>query len=56
MHTINSSLQHFFGVDVAKAELVIHRFGERAVHALPNATTVLVNTVRSVSPVRGRAM
>lgn len=36
MHTTNSSLQHFFGIDVAKAELVVHGFGERAVHALPN--------------------
>lgn len=36
MHTTNSSLQHFFGIDVAKAELVVHCFGERAIHALPN--------------------
>ncbi len=36
MHTTNSSLQHFFGIDVAKAELVVHCFDERAVHALPN--------------------
>lgn len=41
MNSIDSPLQYFFGVDVAKAELVIHRYDQSTVDTLPNTVKAI---------------